>query len=143
MSIEIVVVESGLGKFTQNVIIGQHMLTADESIENGGTDAGPSPYEFLLTALGTCTSMTLRVYADFKKIPLTKVTVKLKHEKVYAQDCQNCESSNSKIDHIDRKIELSGDLTQEQRNKLLEIANKCPVHRTLTSEIDITTSLID
>jgi putative redox protein len=136
-----VVEESGKGKFAQTVSTGGHTLNADEPVANGGNDLGPSPYDFLLTALGTCTSMTLRMYADFKKIPLKKITVRLTHEKAYAKDCENCESDNARIDHLDREIELEGDLTEDQRQKLLEIANKCPVHRTLTSKIMITTEL--
>lgn len=138
---EVIVTESGTGRFTQQIKVGEHILTGDEPVANGGNDAGPSPYDFLLAALGTCTSMTLRMYADLKKIPLKKVTVKLNHEKIYAKDCADCENNNSKIDHINRQIELEGDLTAEQRDKLLEIANKCPVHRTLTSKILITTVL--
>ena len=139
---EAVVSESGKGRYTQEIKIGTHVLIADEPIENGGTDTGPSPYDFLLAALGACTSMTLRMYAELKKIPLRKVIVKLQHEKIYAKDCIDCENSNSRIDHINRQIELQGDLTEDQRKKLLEIANKCPVHRTLTSKILITTELI-
>ena len=140
---KVTVYESGKGKFTQDIIIGQHTLIADEPTTNGGNDTGPSPYEFLLAALGACTSMTLRMYAELKKIPLEKVIVKLKHDKIHVQDCKECEHNDSKIDHIERIIELKGKLSQEQRNKLLEIANKCPVHRTLTSKILINTSLVD
>jgi putative redox protein len=139
---QIVVQESGEGKFTQQINIGKHVLVADEPEASGGNDAGPSPYDFLLAALGTCTSMTLRMYADAKQIPLAKVIVKLKYGKIHAQDCENCEDENSLVDHIERKIELLGDLSKEQRAKLLTIANKCPVHRTLTSKIEITTELI-
>lgn len=139
---EVIVSESGKGRYTQEITVGAHTLIADEPIANGGNDLGPSPYDFLLTALGSCTSMTLRMYAELKKIPLKKVVVKLQYEKIYATDCANCEDSNSKIDHIDRQIELQGDLTEDQRNKLLEIANKCPVHRSLTTHISITTALI-
>lgn len=139
---EIVVTETGPGKFTQEVTIGSHVLIADEPTENGGNDLGPSPYDFLIAALGTCTAMTVRTYADFKKIPLKKIIVRLTHAKVYAQDCADCENSNAKIDHIDRKIELQGDLSDEQRMKLLAIANKCPVHRTLTSQTTISTELV-
>ena len=140
---EIVVSETRDGQFTQKVIIGNHMLTADEPIINGGKDTGPSPYDFLLAALGSCTSMTLRMYAKLKKFPLDQVIVILKHEKIHVDDCIACETNNSKIDHIDRLIELQGALSQEQRTQLLEIANKCPVHRTLTSKIIITTKLIE
>lgn len=139
---EVIVSESGKGKYTQEITIGIHTLIGDEPVENGGNNSGPSPYDFLLAALGSCTSMTLRMYAELKKIPLKKVIVKLQHEKIHTKDCTDCENSNSKIDHINRQIELQGNLTEDQRKKLLEIANKCPVHRTLTSEIDITTELV-
>lgn len=139
---DVIISESGNGRFTQEIVIGTHALTADEPIESGGNDLGPSPYDFLLAALGSCTSMTLRMYADLKKIPLKKVIVKLQHEKIHATDCVDCENNNSMADHINRQIELQGELTDDQRKKLLEIANKCPVHRTLTSKIIITTELI-
>ena len=139
---EVIVSESLKGKFTQEITVNHHVLIADEPVQNGGNDLGPSPYEFLLAALGTCTSMTLRMYADFKKIPLKRVIVKLQHEKKYADDCTDCENSNSKIDHINRQIELEGDLSDDERKKLLDIANKCPVHRTLTSKVEITTMLL-
>lgn len=139
---ETIVQESGKGKFTLDIKTGNHTVIADEPKENGGNDLGPSPYDFLLTALGSCTAMTVRSYADLKKIPLSKIVVKLSHEKIYAEDCANCESNSAKLDHINRKIELQGELNAEQRAKLLEIANKCPVHRTLTSKILITTELI-
>jgi putative redox protein len=138
---ETVVSESRKGKFTQEIKIGSHLLTADEPIASGGNDTGPSPYDFLLAGLGACTSMTLRMYAELKKIPLDKVIVRLHHEKIYAEDCADCENKGSKIDHITRQIELQGDLTEEQQQKLLDVANKCPVHRTLTSKILITTAL--
>ncbi len=140
---EVVVSETGDGQFTQKIIIGSHVLIADEPIINGGKDTGPSPYDFLLAALGSCTSMTLRMYAKLKKFPLEQVIVRLKHEKIHVEDCIGCENNNSKIDHIERLIELEGTLTQEQRTQLLEIANKCPVHRTLTSKIIITTKLVE
>lgn len=140
---EIIVHESGKSRLAQEIIIGDHVLIADEPVLAGGNDAGPSPYDFLLAALGACTAMTLRVYADLKQIPLEKITVKLTHEKSYDKDCVDCEKDNAKIDVIDRKIELRGaHLTQEQSNMLLAIANKCPVHRTLTSKIVIKTELI-
>ncbi|MCK7491640.1 MAG: OsmC family protein [Comamonadaceae bacterium] len=97
----------------------------------GGDDAGPSPYELLLSALGACTAMTLRMYADLKKLPLKHISVELRHEKIHAEACQQCETKEGKIDRIERIVTLEGDLSDEQRNRLLEIANKCPVHRTL------------
>ncbi len=139
----VIVRESKIGRFTQDIIIGEHLLTADEPVAVGGNDLGPSPYGYLLGSLGACTSITLRMYADFKKIPLERTIVKLNINKVYPKDCENCEDENAMIDHIDRDIELQGNMTPEQRQKLLEIANKCPVHRTLTSKILITTTLVD
>lgn len=140
---EMVISEAEDGQFTQKIIIGNHVLIADEPIINGGKDTGPSPYDFLLAALGSCTSMTLRMYAKRKKLLLEHVIVRLKHEKIHVEDCVGCENNNSKIDHIERLIELEGTLTEEQRTQLLEIANKCPVHRTLTSKIIITTKLVE
>lgn len=137
----VLVRETGEGKFAQRIRTEHHMLRADEPVGAGGDDSGPSPYELLLASLGACTSMTLRTYADLKKIPLEKVTVRLKHEKIYAQDCAECETKEGKIDRIDRRIELAGPLDDAQRTKLLEIANKCPVHRTLHSEVHISTTL--
>lgn len=132
----VVVEESLNGKF-QNVVSvgGRHVLIADEPENVGGTDTGPGPYDFLLTALGACTAMTVRMYADFKNIPLDKIRVTLKHDKIHAEDCEECETKTGKLDHISRDLHFSGDLTDEQRAKLLEIADKCPVHRTLHSEI--------
>lgn len=138
---ETIVEETHAGKYTQSITTGTHTLIADEPVEFGGNDLGPSPYDFLLAGLGACTSMTLRMYAELKKIPLGKVSVVLTHEKTYAKDCADCDNNNSKVDHITRTITLQGDLTDEQRKQLLEIANKCPVHRTLTSKIVITTEL--
>lgn len=137
----VTVMETREGKFTQEVRLGKHHLRADEPLGAGGTDTGPSPYDFLLAGLGACTSMTIRLYADLKQLPLEKVTVRLKHDKVHAQDCAECETKEGKIDRIDREIELAGKLDDAQRAKLLEIANKCPVHRTLHSEVWIPTRL--
>lgn len=140
---EIIVTESGEGKFTQKITIGPHVLIADEPLSSGGNDLGPSPYDFLLAGLGSCTAMTLRMYANLKKLALEKIIVRLQHQKIYAKDCTDCENSNSKIDHIYRQIDLQGNLSADERQKLLEIANKCPVHRTLTSKISITTELVE
>jgi putative redox protein len=129
------------GKLFQEIATGGHELVGDEPVTSGGKNAGPSPYDFLLTALGTCTSMTLEMYANVKQIPLEQVIVTLSYDKIHAQDCENCEDPTALLDHIDRKIELKGNLTEDQRQKLLAIANKCPVHRTLTSKIVITTAL--
>jgi putative redox protein len=135
----VTVAETRNGKFEQSIVVGPHRYLADEPTSVGGNGSGPSPYEYLLAALGACTSMTIRLYADLKKIPLTRVSVQLKHDKIHATDCENCETKEGKIDRIEREITLEGDLSAEQRVKLLEIADKCPVHRTLHSEIDIRT----
>jgi putative redox protein len=135
----VVVGETRNGKFEQSVVIGPHRYLADEPTSVGGNGSGPSPYEYLLAGLGACTSMTIRLYADLKKLPLSRVAVRLKHDKIHATDCENCETKEGKIDRIEREITLEGDLSAEQRAKLLEIADKCPVHRTLHSEIDIRT----
>lgn len=127
--------------YRTEISAGHHPLVADEPEEVGGTDAGPTPYGYLLAALGSCTGMTLRMYADRKGWPLDGATVRLSHEKVHADDCDHCDSDEGKVDRIVREIELAGDLSPEQRERLLEIANKCPVHRTLHSEIDVQSSL--
>jgi uncharacterized OsmC-like protein/pimeloyl-ACP methyl ester carboxylesterase len=131
--------ESGDGKFRQAMRLGSHLLYADEPVSVGGDDTGPSPYELLLGALGSCTTMTLRMYADRKKWPLERATVALRHDKRHADDCEDCEKKDVKIDHIEREITLEGQLSDEQRRRLLEIADRCPVHRTLHSEIRIDT----
>jgi putative redox protein len=134
-----VIVRGSATGFAQEIQVGSHRLTADEPIESGGTNRGPSPYDLLLAALGSCTSMTISLYARRKHWPLEEVTVFLSHSKIYAADCAECETREGKIDRIEREIQLGGALTAEQRSKLLEIADKCPVHRTLTSEINIRT----
>lgn len=141
MKPQVIVQEAGTGKFTQTITAGKHTLTADEPTSVGGNDAGPSPYDFILAGLGACTAMTVRMYANLKNIPLEKIVVELSHQKKYEEDCLNCESDQAKIDHIDRNIKLLGKLTDEQKAKLMDIANKCPVHRTLTSRVIITTTL--
>lgn len=133
--------ESGAGKFGQAVRMGRHRATADEPASAGGQDAGPNPYDYLLAALGACTSMTLRMYAELKKIPLKHVHVRLSHRKIHAQDCADCQTRVGTIDEIERVITLEGDLSEEQRGRLLDIANRCPVHRTLTTEIKVRTRL--
>ena len=137
-----VVVTGGASGFLQDIVAHRHRLTADEPQEMGGTDAGPTPYDLLLAGLGACTSMTLRLYADHKKLPLESVRVTLRHAKIHAVDCARCETETGKIDRIEREIEVIGPLTEEQRLRLLEIADKCPVHRTLESEIEVVSRLI-
>jgi putative redox protein len=127
--------------FAQEIVLGRHRLTADEPTSAGGTDTGPNPYDFLLAALGSCTSITVAMYARRKRWPLEAVTVRLRHSKIDATDCHECDTKEGQLDHIDRDIELVGALSNEQRARLLDIANKCPVHRTLTSEIHIQTRL--
>ncbi len=132
-----VVVTGGASGFANRIASGRHRLRADEPASLGGTDTGPSPYELLLAALGACKSMTLRMYADRKGWPLEGVEVRLAHSKVHAKDCAECETKEGKIDRIEVGIEVEGPLDEEQRRRLLEIADRCPVHRTLVSEIEI------
>lgn len=136
----IVVVSETRASKLQNVIAsGRHRILADEPVDVGGLDTGPGPYDFLLGSLGACTSMTMRLYAERKAIPLERTTVTLKHSRIHAQDCAECETKEGMISRIERTITMEGNLDAEQRKKLMEIADKCPVHRTLTSEIDIVT----
>jgi uncharacterized OsmC-like protein len=128
--------------FAQVIHAGRHRLAADEPVAAGGTDTGPSPYDFLLAALGACTSMTVSLYARRKSWPLEEVTVYLRHSKIYAADCAECETREGLLDRIERDIHFTGPLSGEQKSRLLEIADKCPVHRTLTSEIVIRTKEI-
>ena len=137
-----VIVRGGGAAFAQEIEIGPHRLKGDEPLAFGGTDTGPSPYDFLLAALGTCTSMTISLYARRKGWPLENVTVSLHHSKIHAADCADCETKVGKLDRIEREIQLTGALTSEQRAKLMEIADKCPVHQTLTSEINIRTRAV-
>jgi uncharacterized OsmC-like protein/alpha/beta superfamily hydrolase len=139
----VVVRETRNSKLQQTVSIGPHRMLADEPIAAGGEDTGPGPYDFVLAGLGACTSMTMRMYADRKSLPLERVTVTLKHSKIHAEDCAECETKAGMLDQIDRSIAMEGALDPEQRKKLMEIADKCPVHRTLTSEIHIVTSAAD
>jgi uncharacterized OsmC-like protein len=140
---QVVVRETRNGKFQQEVSAGPHRMLADEPVAAGGDDTGPGPYDFVLAGLGACTSMTMRLYADRKSLPLERVTVTLKHSKIYAEDCADCETKTGMLDQIERVIAMEGALDAEQRQRLMEIADKCPVHRTLTSEIHIVTRPAD
>ncbi|MFQ5753775.1 MAG: alpha/beta fold hydrolase [bacterium] len=132
-----IVARSGKSGFRTEINANGHHLVADEPISVGGTDSGPTPYDYLVAALGSCTSMTLRMYAGHKSWPLESVVVRLKHQKVHVQDCEQRDTNNKKLDQIDREIELIGPLDREQKERLLEIADRCPVHRTLHSEIQV------
>jgi putative redox protein len=138
-----VVVQGKASGLTQEILVGSHRLIADEPEALGGADRGPTPYDLLLAALGACTSITMRMYAHRKQWPLDQVRVRLLHAKIHAADCAECETKEGKIDLIEREIELGGPLSEEQRLKLLEIAEKCPVGRTLTSKIKIKTYLVE
>jgi uncharacterized OsmC-like protein len=123
--------------FLQEIVSGGHHLRADEPLNVGGGDAGPNPYDYLLVALGACTSMTVGLYARRKQWPLENIIVSLRHSRIHAKDCQECETKEGMLDRIDVEVELTGSLTPEEHAKLMEIAAKCPVHRTLKSEINI------
>ncbi|EKS33984.1 bifunctional alpha/beta hydrolase/OsmC family protein [Afipia clevelandensis] len=136
----VVVSETRASKLQNVIAAGRHRILADEPVDVGGMDSGPGPYDFLLGALGACTSMTMRLYAERKAIPLARTTVTLRHSRIHAKDCEDCETKDGMIGRIDRVIAMDGALDAEQRAKLMEIADKCPVHRTLTSEIKIVTT---
>jgi uncharacterized OsmC-like protein len=136
------VVHGSARAFAQEISVGAHRLRADEPVAMGGTDTGPSPYDLLIAALGACTSMTISLYARRKQWPLEAVTVTLRHAKVHAADCADCETKEGRIDQIECDVQLHGHLSDEQRARLLEIATKCPVHKTLESEIDLRTRLV-
>lgn len=137
----LVVVRGAADGFVQEVIAGAHHLKSDEPASLGGTDTGPTPYDLLLAALGSCTSMTVAMYARRKGWPLERATVHLRHSRVHAEDCAACETQDAKLTVIDREIAFDGSLSDEQRARLLAIANRCPVHLTLTSRIEIRTTL--
>ncbi len=126
-------------KFTREIFTAHHQLISDEPLEMNGTNQGPNPYELLLAALGSCTSMTLRMYANHKKLDLQDIEVELHHNKIHAKDCESCEEQEPLIDQITRTITLTGQLNDQQRARLLEIADKCPVHKTLENQINIVT----
>ena len=134
---EVFVASRTTEKFTQDIFTKEHHIVGDEPPKVGGADLGMSPYDLLLAALGTCTSMTIKMYADHKGWPLEGVEVKLTHDKIYAKDCADCETDKGKVDEIRRTVKVYGDLTDEQRSRILEIADKCPVHKTLHSEIKV------
>lgn len=136
---QVIVTETRNGLFQQSIQAGRHRLMADEPESVGGLDTGANPYDFLLAGLGACTAMTVRLYAQRKSLLLERVTVRLNHNKIHAEDCAACETKEGMLDRIDRTIRFEGELDSSQRAKLLEIADKCPVHRTLTSEVEIRT----
>jgi putative redox protein len=137
----VTVTETGTGTYTQRIIAGRHQLVADEP-QPIGDDEGPTPYDLLLAALGACTSMTVRMYADRKGWRLDRVQVTLRHKRIHAQDCVDCETKVGWVSHIDRFIEITGDLDDVRRQQLMHIAERCPVHQTPTSEVDVATSLL-
>lgn len=139
----VVTVEGDASGFAQHITAGGYELSADEPLAVGGTQTGPDPYQLLLAALGSCTSMTVALYARRKQWALKRVRVRLAHSKVWVQDCAHCETEEGRIDRIEQELELDGDLSADQRQRLIEIAGKCPVHRTLKSEVDIVTRLAD
>jgi putative redox protein len=137
-----VVARTRVNGFRTEVRLGHHRLLADEPRSVGGEDQGPTPYDLLSAALATCTSMTLRMYANHKKLDLESATVRVEHDRIHAEDCQDCESGSGKVDEFRRTISLEGDLTRAQRNRMLEIADRCPVHRTLHGEIKVRSKLL-
>jgi len=138
----VVVEETGQGTLEQRIVAGSHRYLADEPVAVGGGDAGPGPYDFLLSALGSCTSMTLRMYAERKKLPLKHIRVALRHRRIHLEDCAGCDTQDRRLEVIDREITLIGDLDAATRARLMEIADKCPVHRTLTSKLEIRTMAV-
>jgi uncharacterized OsmC-like protein len=137
-----VIIHGKAGGYAQDITVGPHQLKSDEPVNVGGTGTGPDPYDYLLAALGSCTSMTVAMYARRKGWPLEAVTVRLRHSRIHAADCAECETRVGLLDRIERDIHFAGNLTADQILKLREIADKCPVHRTLTSEINIQTRTV-
>ena len=138
---EVIIIEQNKN-FTRRIYSEHHQLIADEPLSVGGLNLGPNPYEYLLASLGSCTSMTIRMYANRKNIKLENVEIKLKHHRIHAEDCSDCESQTGFVDKIEKVIQLEGELNNNERQRLLEIADKCPVHKTLHNEIKITSELI-
>src|SRR5258708_34645397 len=132
-----VVVRGDASGFLQEIVSGAHQLRADEPVDVGGDDAAPGPYDYVLVGLGACTSMTVGLYARTKKGPLENISISLRHSRIHAKDCAECETKDGMLDRIDVEIGLIGALTPEQRAKLMEIAAKCPVHCTLKAAINI------
>ncbi|MCE9623954.1 MAG: OsmC family protein [Deltaproteobacteria bacterium] len=138
-----VLVQGGPRGLNQQITAGGHHLLADEPLDLGGTDTGANPYDLLIASLGACTSITLRLYADRKAYPLKGIQVRLRHQKIHAQDCKTCETKGGKIDRIEREIKLEGPLSEEQRQRLLQIADRCPVSLTLRSEVHIESRIVE
>ena len=136
---ESLVTVRGSGGSEQEISVGAHRLRADEPIAAGGTDRGPTPYQLLLAALGSCISLTVSLYAKRKGWPLQGVEVRLRHDKIHAEDCADCETREGRVDRIVEEVRLEGPLDDEQRARLLTIAGRCPVHQTLRSEIHFVT----
>ena len=137
----IVKVSSGPLRYGQNISVGPHTLQADEPGDGGGRDTGPDPYALLLASLGSCASITVRMYAERKRWPLQGVSVELSWARIHVEDCASCETDQGMVNGIEMQISLVGDLTAEQRERMIQIANKCPVHRTLRSQVPISTRL--
>jgi len=136
----VVVTESDAGPYGQRITVGGHQLVADEPTAVGGADSGPTPYDLLLAGLGACTAITVRMYAERQGWPLRHITVRLRHRRIHATDCAGCETTIGQLDHIEREMQFDGELTDKQRARLLDIAERCPVHRTLHSEVLISTT---
>lgn len=137
------VAETGRAKYAVDITAGEHHLIADEPADLGGGDLGPTPHEYVLAGLGACTVMTLRMYADRKQMPLKSISVKLSRRKIKAADCPDCRTTEGEVEEMSREITLTGDLDDASRKRLMEIADRCPVHRTLTGEIKIRTKLVE
>jgi len=137
--VRILSVRDGRSRYVQSISVGPHVLPADEPVNAGGTDAGPNPYELLLAALGSCASITVRMYAERKQWPLEGVHVELSWARIHAEDCADCDSNLQIVDGIEMELAFLGDLSEEQRLRLIEIANRCPVHRTLSAQVPIHT----